>query len=414
MQYRRVVVTGAGLIIPQGIGVQKAWPAICAGKSGVVNISRFDASASSVQIAAEIQDYYSEDFFDKKDAKHIDLFVQYGLVAAREALTHSGLVIDDENCGRVGVITGCGMGGLPTISAQHKILFDRGPKRISPFFIPMAIANMPSGHISMAIGSKGPNLSLTTACAAGTHAVGEAYRHIKYGMCDAMVTGGTEAVLCEIGIAGFSSMKALSRRNDEPAAASRPFDEERDGFVMGEGAGILVLEELEHALARNASIIAEVIGYGLSSDAYHVAAPPEDGEGAVRAMRLALDDAGLVPGEVDYINAHGTSTQLNDRCETLAVKTVFGDAAYKLAMSSTKSMTGHLLGAAGGIEAVFTALSIRDQIAPPTINLHRPSSECDLDYVPNTARSMAISVALSSSFGFGGTNGVVAMKRFEP
>jgi len=328
------------------------------------------------------------------------------------ALEESGLDITDDNCGRVGVITGCGMGGLPTITEQHEIYLTKGYKRISPFFIPTAIPNMPSGHISMATGSKGPNLTMTTACAAGTHAVGEAYRHIKYGMSDVMISGGTEAVICPLGVNGFTSMKALSKRNDSPAEASRPFDKDRDGFVMSEGSGIMILEEYEHARARGAEIIAEVVGYGLSSDAYHIAAPPEDGEGAMRSMRVALEDAGLNPEDIDYINAHGTSTPLNDRCETLAIKTVFGDHAHKLAISSTKSMVGHMLGAAGGIEAVFLALSIRDQIAPPTINLHQPSPDCDLDYVPNTARKMSIRYGLSNSFGFGGTNGVVIFKQF--
>lgn len=305
------------------------------------------------------------------------------------------------------------MGGLPTITEQHAMVLEKGYRRLTPFFIPTVIPNMPSGHISMMLGCKGPNLTLTTACAAGTHAVGEAYRHIKYGMSDAMITGGTEAVICPLGVSGFSAMKALSKRNDAPAEASRPFDEERDGFIMSEGSGILVLEELEHARARGAEIIAEVIGYGLSSDAYHIAAPPEDGEGAARCMRFALQDAGLSPDQVDYINAHGTSTPLNDRCETVAIKAVFGEHARKLAISSTKSMVGHMLGAAGGIEAVFTALSIRDQVVPPTINLHRPSPECDLDYVPLTAREMTIDVAMSNSFGFGGTNGVVVLRRFS-
>jgi len=311
------------------------------------------------------------------------------------------------------VITGCGMGGLPTIEVCHSVILDRGPKKVTPFFIPMVIPNMPSGHISMMIGSKGPNLSLTTACAAGTHAVGESYRHILYGECDIIVTGGAEAVICATGVAGFNAMKALSTRNDDPAAASRPFDKDRDGFVMSEGSGILVLEELQHAQARGAKIYAEVCGYGLTSDAYHIAAPPENGEGAVRCMRMAIRDAGIRPDEVDYINAHGTSTPLNDQCETLAIKNVFGDHARKLAVSSTKSMTGHMLGAAGGIESVFTALSVHDQIAPPTINLQEPSPGLDLDYVPNKARKMNITYAMSNSFGFGGTNAVIVMKRFE-
>ncbi|MBE0585583.1 MAG: beta-ketoacyl-ACP synthase II [Desulfofustis sp.] len=410
---RRVVVTGTGLVTPLGTGVAKAWSNLCNGVSGIDRITRFDASDFSVQIAAEVKDFNTEDHFDKKTAKHIDLFVQYALVAMRMAMAESGLQVSEENCGRIGVITGCGMGGLPTITEQHESVLGKGYRRLTPFFIPTVIPNMPSGHISMEVGSKGPNLTLTTACAAGTHAVGEAYRHIKYGLSDAMITGGTEAVICPLGVSGFAAMKALSKRNDSPAEASRPFDEDRDGFVMSEGSGILILEELEHARARGATIIAEVIGYGLSSDAYHIAAPPEDGEGAARCMRVALQDAGLTPEKIDYINAHGTSTPLNDRCETVAIKTVFGDHARRLAISSTKSMVGHMLGAAGGIEAVFTALSIRDQVAPPTINLQRPSPECDLDYVPNTARQMKIGRALSNSFGFGGTNGVVVLQRFE-
>ena len=407
------MVTGVGLVTPLGTGVEKSWKNICAGMSGVGLISRFDTSDFSVKIAAEVKDFEVEAFFEKKAAKHLDLFVQYGLAAAGMAVKDSGVVIDESNCGRVGVITGCGMGGLPTIEVCYRVILERGPKKVTPFFIPMVIPNMPSGQISMLIGSKGPNLSLSTACAAGTHAVGESYRHIQSGECDIIVTGGTEAVICATGVSGFSAMKALSTRNDDPAAASRPFDKDRDGFVMSEGAGMLVLEELEHALARGAHIYAEISGYGLSSDAYHIAAPPENGEGAIRCMRMALKDAGIEPEQVDYINAHGTSTPLNDRCETLAIKAVFGDHARKLAISSTKSMTGHMLGAAGGIESVFTALSIKDQIAPPTINLQEASPECDLDYVPNEARKMNIRYALSNSFGFGGTNAVIAMKRFD-
>lgn len=410
---RRVVVTGVGLVTPLGTGVEKTWKNICAGISGIDQITRFDTSDFLVKIAGEVKDFDVDAYFEKKTAKHLDLFVQYAMAAARMAIEDSGVTIDGSNCNRAGVITGCGMGGLPMIEVCHSVILDRGPRRVTPFFIPMVIPNMPSGHISMMIGSKGPNLALSTACAAGTHAVGESYRHIKYGECDIMITGGAEAVICPTGISGFTAMKALSTRNDDPAAASRPFDKDRDGFVMSEGSGILVLEELEHALARGATIYAEVSGYGLSSDAYHVAAPPEDGEGAVRCMHMALKDAGIEADQVDYINAHGTSTPLNDRCETLAIKTVFGDHAKHLAISSTKSMVGHMLGAAGGIESVFTALSVKDQIAPPTINLQEASPECDLDYVPNVARKMTIRNALSNSFGFGGTNGVVIMKRFD-
>ncbi len=413
MTKRRVVVTGIGLVTPLGTGKEKTWSGILEGRSGVGPITRFDASGMASQIAAEVTDFDVLDHFDKKTAKHLDLFVQYGIVAAIDAVTDSGLGINSSNCNRIGVITGCGMGGLPTIEKNHSIYLDRGAKRISPFFIPMAIPNMPSGHISMQIGAKGPNLSLSTACAAGTHAVGEAFKSIVYGSCDVVVTGGTESVICPLGVGGFSSMKALSTRNDAPEKASRPFDQGRDGFLIAEGAGMLVLEELSHALSRGAEIYAELIGAGASSDAYHIAAPPEDGNGAVRCMEMALQDAGLQPADIDYINAHGTSTPLNDRCETAAIKTVFGDHAEKLAISSTKSMTGHALGAAGGLESAFTALSIKEQIAPPTINLDTPSIECDLDYVPHTARKMEIRAALSNSFGFGGTNGVVVMKRFN-
>jgi len=339
--------------------------------------------------------------------------VQYAVAAADMAWKSSGLSITDDNVNRVGVITGCGMGGLPTIEEYHGVLLNKGPRKITPFFIPRVIPNMPSGHISMRIGCKGPNLSQTTACAAGTHAVGEAFRHIVYGDCDVAITGGTESVICPLAVGGFSAMKALSTRNDDPTAASRPFDRDRDGFVISEGSGMLVLEELESAKRRGATIYAEIIGYGQTSDAYHIAAPPEDGEGAARCMAAALRDAGLNPENIDYINAHGTSTPLNDKCETLAIKTVFGSHANKLAVSSTKSMTGHMLGAAGGIEAAFTALSLYHGILPPTANLQNPDPDCDLDYVPLTAREVRIETAMSNSFGFGGTNGVVVFRRFK-
>jgi 3-oxoacyl-[acyl-carrier-protein] synthase II len=413
MAKRRVVVTGVGLVTPLGTGTQKTWGNICAGTTGVGLITRFDTSDFAVKIAAEVKDFQAEDFIEKKLAKHLDLYVQYAIAAAKLAFADSGASIDETNCQRVGVITGCGMGGLPTIEQNHVSFLERGSRKISPFFIPMAIPNMPSGHISMQLGAKGPNLALSTACAAGTHAVGEAYRSIVYGSCDMVITGGSEAVICPLGVGGFSAMKALSTRNDTPAQASRPFDKDRDGFIMSEGSGMLIVEELEHAVKRGATIYAEITGYGASSDAYHIAAPPENGEGAARCLRLALQDAGLAPDDIDYINAHGTSTPLNDRCETQAIKTVFGDHARRLAISSTKSMTGHMLGAAGGIEAAFTALSIRDQIAPPTVNLQEASPDCDLDYVPNQARKMEIRAAVSNSFGFGGTNGVVVMQRYN-
>ena len=410
---RRVVVTGVGLVTPLGTGTEKTWNSLVNGRSGIGPITRFDASAHASQIAAEVDDFDPTIWFEKKQVKNLDLFVQYGIAAAEFAMQDSGLQITDELAERVGVITGCGMGGLPTIEQYHEVFLNRGPRRITPFFIPRVIPNMPSGHISMRFGAKGPNLSLSTACAAGTHAVGEAFRHIAYGDCDAAITGGTESVICHLAVGGFGSMKALSTRNDDPERASRPFDLERDGFIISEGAGMIVLEELDAARARGAKIYAEIVGYGQSSDAYHIAAPPEDGEGAVRCMRMALRDAEMDPSGIDYINAHGTSTPLNDRCETAAIKTVFGAHADTLAISSTKSMTGHMLGGAGGIESAFTALTLHHQCAPPTINLEVPDPACDLDYVPGTAREMKIRAAMSNSFGFGGTNGVVIMKRFE-
>lgn len=410
---KRVVVTGAGLVTPLGTGLEKTWKNLCAGQSGIDLISRFDTSDFIVKIAAEVKDFQVEDFIDGKLAKHLDLFVQYAMAAAGMALQDSGLAITADNATRVGVITGNGIGGLSTIEKYHQISLERGPKRITPFFIPMVISNMSAGQISILHGAKGPNLSVTTACAAGTHAVGEAFRLIGRGDCDAAITGGSESTICPLAVGGFSSMKALSRRNDDPARASRPFDQDRDGFVIAEGAGMLVLEDLEHALARGADIYAEVVGYGLTGDGYHMAAPPEDGEGAARCMRMALADAGMAAEDINYINAHGTSTPLNDLCETRAIKTVFKDHAYRLAVSSTKSMTGHMLGGAGGIESVFTALTIRHGVVPPTINLENPDSECDLDYVPDEARKMDIRAALSNSFGFGGTNAVLVMKKYE-
>ncbi len=410
---RRVVVTGVGLVTPVGTGADKSWQALCAGQSGIAAISRFDASAQAVRIAAEVKDFQVEDHLDKKVAKHLELFVQYAVAAAGEALRDSGFAITPENATRVGSIVGCGLGGLPTIEKYHQIALEKGERRITPFFIPMVIPNMGAGQISIIYGTKGPNLSLTTACAAGTHAVGEAFRSIVYGECDVALTGGSESVICPLAFGGFNAMKALSTRNDDPAAASRPFDRDRDGFIIGEGGGILVLEELEHARRRGAPIYAEMAGYGLSGDGFHIAAPPEDGDGAARCMTAALADAGMRPEDIDYINAHGTSTPLNDVVETRAVKRVFGDHAARLAISSTKSMTGHLLGGAGGIEAVFSALAIKHQEAPPTINLDNPGDECDLDYIPKVSRKMAIRTAMSNSFGFGGTNAVIIMKRYE-
>lgn len=410
---RRVVVTGVGLVTPLGTGVEKTWKGLCAGKSGIGLITRFDTTDYAVKIAAEVKDFNAEDYIDPKTAKHLDLFVQYAVAAAEMAFTDSGFIVTEENGPRIGVITGCGLGGLPTIEKYHQICQERGPKRITPFFIPMVIPNMGAGQISIVKKLKGPNLSVTTACAAGTHAVGEAFRLISSGACDAAVTGGSESVVCPLAVGGFTAMKALSRRNESPGTASRPFDRDRDGFIISEGAGILILEELEHARARGAKIYAEMAGYGLSGDGFHMAAPPEDGDGAVRCMRMALADAGMNGDEIDYINAHGTSTPLNDVVETRAIKKVFAEHARKLAVSSTKSMTGHMLGGAGGIEAVFTALSLQQGVIPPTANLENPDAECDLDYVPGSAREVKIRAAMSNSFGFGGTNAVIIMKRFE-
>lgn len=410
---RRVVVTGVGLVTPLGIGVQETWQGLCSGLSGVGPISRFDTSDYAVKIAAEVKGFEVENFIEKKVAKHLELFVQYAIASAIMAKEDSGLEITDANAPRIGVFTGNGIGGLPTIEKYHQVVLDRGPKRITPFFIPMVISNMSAGQVSIALGAQGPNLSVTTACAAGTHAVGEAFRSVSRGDCDVAITGGSESTVCSLAVAGFSAMKALSRRNDDPQAASRPFDRDRDGFIIAEGGGMLVVEELEHARKRGAKIYAEIAGYGLSGDAYHMAAPPADGNGAVRCMKMALDDGGLNPEDIDYINAHGTSTPLNDVVETGAIKQVFGDHASKLAISSTKSMTGHMLGGAGGIESVFTALTIKHGIIPPTINLENPDPGCDLDYVPNVAREMDVRAAVSNSFGFGGTNAVLAMKKFQ-
>ncbi len=410
---RRVVVTGVGLVTPLGTGTDKTWQGLINGQNGIGPITHFDASAYASRIAAEVKDFDSAVWFDTKKAKHLDLFVQYGIAAADMAVQASGLEITEAQAEQVGVVTGCGMGGLPTIEEYHSVLLNRGPRRITPFLVPRMIPNMPSGHISMHINAKGPNLALSTACAAGTHAVGEAYRHILFGDCEAVITGGTESVVCPMAVGGFAAMKALSTRNDDPEHASRPFDLDRDGFIIAEGAGMIVLEELDSARSRSAEILAEMVGYGQSSDAYHIAAPPEDGEGAVRCMKMALRNAAMSPEEIDYINAHGTSTPLNDRCETEAIKTVFGGHAYNLAVSSTKSMTGHMLGGAGGIEAAFTALALHHQCIPPTINQETSDPDCDLDYVPNTARETEIRAAMSNSFGFGGTNGVIIMKRFD-
>ncbi len=408
---RRVVVTGLGVVSPLGTGTEKNWSAITSGKSGIGKITRFDASELPSQIAGEVRDFNAEDFIDKKEIKKMDLFIQYGIAAAEMALQDSGLEINDDNSERVGVVVGSGLGGLPAIEKYHKMMLERGHKRISPFFIPMLIINLAPGHISMKFGAKGPNLASVSACATGTHSIGDAYHMIARGDADAMFAGGTEATITPLAIGGFNVMKALSTRNDDPATASRPFEKNRDGFVMAEGAGILILEEYENARKRGADIYCELIGYGLSSDAYHLTQPAPGGEGASRCMKMALNNAGLNPDQVDYINAHGTSTHFNDLYETMAIKTVFGDHAQKLMVSSTKSMTGHGLGAAGGMEAAFSALVLKHGIIPPTINYQEPDPDCDLDYVPNEARQVECQVAISNSFGFGGTNATLVFRK---
>jgi 3-oxoacyl-[acyl-carrier-protein] synthase II len=401
-----------GLVTPLGIGVEETWQALCAGKSGVGEITRFDAAAHHTKIAGEVKGFNAQDFLPKKEARRVDFFIAYAIAATRMALEDAGLVINRTNENRIGAVTGCGLGGQTLLEQNCLTLDQKGPRRVSPFFIPLMIGNMVPGMISIYFGAKGPNLSLATACAAGAHAVGDAFRLIQNGMADAMITGGVEAAINPTCIAGFNAMKALSTRNDEPEKASRPFDRDRDGFVIGEGSGIMILEALEHAQERGTDIYAELVGYGLTGDGYHMTAPPPDGDGAVRCMQDALDDAGLAAEQVDYINAHGTSTELNDLYESRAVKTVFKDHAYKLAISSTKSMTGHLLGGAGGIETVFTALSVYHDIMPPTINYENQSEECDLDYVPNAARKGPVNVAMTNSFGFGGTNATLLLSKY--
>jgi 3-oxoacyl-[acyl-carrier-protein] synthase II len=408
---RRVVVTGIGVISALGTGVEKNWNALLQGKSAVDRITRFDASELPTQIAGEVKDFNAEEFIDKKEIKKMDLFIQYALAAAEMAMQDSALVINEENAERVGVLVGSGLGGLPTIEKYHQALGEGGYKKVSPFFIPMLIINLAPGQISIRYGAKGPNFSVVSACAAGTHAIGEAYHVIRRGDADAMITGGAESTITPLAIAGFNAMKALSTRNDDPQGASRPFDKDRDGFVMGEGAGILVLEEYEAAKARGAKIYGEVVGYGLSGDAYHLTAPAPEGEGAARCMKMALQSARLNPEEVDYINAHGTSTPFNDYYETLAIKSALGDHSRKVMVSSTKGMTGHALGAAGGIEAVFSLLAMERGVVPPTINYQTPDPDCDLDYVPNTARQAKVNVAASNSLGFGGTNATIIFKK---
>jgi len=408
---RRVVVTGIGVVSPLGTGNAKNWDALTAGRSGIDRITRFDASAFPVTIAGEVRDFDPEEYIEKKEVKKMDLFIHYAIAAAQLAMDDSGLVIDDANAERVGVLVGAGLGGLATIEKYHSAFIEGGYKKISPFFIPMLIINLAPGHISMLFGAKGPNVSSVSACATGTHSIGDAYHMIKRGDADAMIAGGTESTVTPLGIGGFAVMKALSTRNDDPQGASRPFEKGRDGFVMGEGAGIVVLEEYESAKQRGAKIYGEVVGYGLTGDAYHLTAPAPGGEGAARCMKMALKGAGINPEDVDYINAHGTSTPMNDLYETMAIKTVFGDHAKKVMVSSTKSMTGHLLGAAGGIEAAFTLLAMQNGVVPPTINYSEPDPECDLDYVPNTARDAQITYALSNNFGFGGTNATLLFKK---
>ena len=411
MTRRRVVVTGLGIVCPLGNAVQEAWDNALAGKAGITRITRFDASRLASQIAGELKGFDVAPYMSPKEARRMDLFIHYGMAAGLQAWRDGGLQVTPENAERVGINFGSGIGGLPLIEAMHAELEKNGPRRISPFFIPGTIINMIAGLLSIEIGAKGPNLAMVTACTTSTHCIGEAAKSIRYGDADVMIAGGAEAVVTELAIGGFAAARALSTRNDDPASASRPWDKERDGFVLGEGAGALLLEEYEHAKARGARIYCEVAGYGVSADAFHMTAPPEDGDGGYRAMRNALKDAGLSPERVDYINAHGTSTPLGDVAETKAIKRLLGAHASKVAVNSTKSMTGHLLGAAGGVEAVFSALAVRDQVSPPTINLRNPDPACDLDYVPNEARRMKIGVALSNSFGFGGTNGTLVLAR---
>ncbi len=411
MSRRRVVVTGLGIVSPVGNSVDEAWGNLVAGRSGIARITRFDASAFSVQIAGEVRNFDLGKYLTPKDARRMDAFIHYGLAAAIDAFKDCGLEVTDANRERIGVNIGSGIGGLPMIEATHNIYLEHGPRKISPFFIPATIINMISGHLSILYGLQGPNVAMVTACTTGTHAVGEAGRMIEYGEADVMIAGGAEGTICPLAVGGFAAARALSTRNDDPATASRPWDKHRDGFVLGEGAGVLVLEEYEHAKARGARIYCELIGYGKSADANHMTAPVEDGSGAARCMNHAFKNAGINPDQVDYINAHGTSTPLGDLAETKAVKLSLGAHAGKVMVSSTKSMTGHLLGAAGGIEAVFSALTIANQVVPPTINLAEPDEGCDLDYVPNTARQAKVNVALSNSFGFGGTNGTVIFSK---
>ena len=408
----RVVVTGIGLVTPVGLNSESTWNSLVEGRSGIDYISLFDAEGYESRIAGEVDNFDASAALGRKEAKRLDRFSQFACVAALEALEHANLNMEKEDADRVGVLIGSGVGGIITISDQHKILLKRGPKRVSPFLVPMMLGDMASGQVSMMIGAKGPNFSTVSACATGADSIGEALEMIRRGRADVVIAGGTEAAICEIGVAGFNSCMALSTRNENPQGASRPFDSDRDGFVLGEGAGLLVLESLEHAEKRGANILAEMSGYGASSDAHHVTQPHPDGEGAARAMKWAIEDAGITPDKVDYINAHGTSTPLNDKYETIAMKRMYGDHAYNLAISSTKSMTGHLLGAAGAIEAAFTVLAIKNDIVPPTINIENPDPDCDLNYIPNTAKKQPVNVAMSNSLGFGGHNASLVFERF--
>ncbi len=408
---RRVVITGVGLVSPLGVGAEATWAGLMEGRSGVGALTRVDADLYATKIAAEVRDFDAERFMHRKDIRRVDLFIQFAVAAAALAREDSGLKIDEGNADRVATVVGSGMGGLPLIEHMHDTFRDRGPRRVSPFFIPGLIANMASGQISIRHGAKGPNTCPTTACTTGLHGVGDAFRLIQHGYADAAFAGGAEATTCDLAMAGFGAMKALSVRNDEPARASRPWDKGRDGFVLGEGAGVLILEEREAALARGAHAYAEVLGYGMSADAYHVSAPEPTGDGAARVMRAALDDAGIAAEQIDYVNAHGTSTPLGDIAEVRAIKRVFGDHAYRLAVSSTKSSTGHLLGAAGGVEAGLLALAVDRQVLPATLNLDEPDEECDLDFVPHEPRESKVDAALTNSFGFGGTNGALIMAR---
>jgi 3-oxoacyl-[acyl-carrier-protein] synthase II len=412
-QRRRVVITGLGLVCGVGRNAAEVWDGLLAGKSGMSEIKAYDATGHPVQFAAEVKDFDPLKFIDKKEARKMGRFIHFAIAASQEAMDHSGLKIDESNHDRVGVHIGSGIGGFDVIEREHIAMLNGGPRKISPFFIPGSIINLAAGHVSIRFGARGPNEATATACTSSAHSIGDAFRIIQRGDADAMICGGTEACITPLGVGGFAAMRALSTRNDEPTRASRPWDKDRDGFVMGEGAGILLLEELETAKQRGANILAEIVGYGMSADAFHLTAPSQDGDGAFRVMRNAVRDAKIELRQIDYINAHGTSTDVGDRTETLAIRRCFGDHAYKLAVSSTKSMTGHLLGGAGGLEAGITVLAIRDQVAPPTINHETPDPACDLDYIPNQARPMKIDYALSNSFGFGGTNGALIFKRYE-